>query len=296
MSTLRTHDGLDLQGIEALPAGTVRAALVLVHGLGEHVGRYAALIERLVADGLAVHAWDQRGHGRSPGARGAIPDDAAPMRDLSAMVDAVRARHPGRPLVLLGHSMGGAEAARFVAESLAPVPADWARPVDRLVLSSPALAAEISPLQRVLLALGRLVPDQAAHNGLQPSWISRDLAVVQAYQADPLVHDRITPRLGRWILAAGETVRAAAPRWQVPTLLMWAGSDRCVAPRGAAAFAAAAPGAVVQSRVFEPLYHEIFNEPEQAQVIEVLRGWLDRQLATAEAVPAPPTAVPRSAP
>ena len=116
MTTLRTHDGLDLQGIDALPAGPARAALLLVHGLGEHVGRYAALIERLVADGLAVHAWDQRGHGRSPGARGAIPDDAAPMRDLAAMVDAVRARHPGRPLVLLGHSMGGAEAARFVAE------------------------------------------------------------------------------------------------------------------------------------------------------------------------------------
>ena len=279
MTPLRTPDGLDLYRVDTLPSGTPRAAVLLVHGLGEHLGRYAALTARLVDAGHAVHAFDQRGHGRSPGARGAIPSENAPMTDLAAMIDAVRSRHAALPLVLLGHSMGGVEAARFVAESLSPAPAAWSRRVDLLALSSPALAADITRVQRVLLALGRLAPDQPAHNGLQPQWVSRDPAVVAAYQADPLVHDRLTPRLGRWILDAGEHVRAAAPRWHTPTLLMWAGADRCVAPRGSQEFAAAAPPALVHARCFETLYHEIFNEPQQDEVVATLLQWLDAHLA-----------------
>jgi alpha-beta hydrolase superfamily lysophospholipase len=130
-------------------------------------------------------------------------------------------------------------------------------------------------MQKLLLAtLGRLAPDLAVGNGLKPAWVSRDAAVVRAYVADPLVHDRITPRLARFILDGGELVRRLAPRWRVPTLLMWAGSDRCVAPRGSAEFAAAAASGVVQAQAFTPLYHEIFNEPEQAQVFARLREWL----------------------
>ena len=94
------------------------------------------------------------------------------------------------------------------------------------------------------------------------------------YVADPYVHDRVTPRLVRFIVDGGEFVRAHAPNWRVPTLLMWAGSDRCVAPRGSAAFAAAAPAAVLSFHEFAPLFHEIFNEPEQAEVFERLRSWL----------------------
>ena len=108
--------------------------------------------------------------------------------------------------------------------------------------------------------------------------MSRDPAVVQAYCADPLVHDRITPRLARFFLVAGADVQAAAPRWPVPTLLLYAGADRCVAPAGSAAFAAAAPAEVVQHQVFPALFHQIFNEPEQRQVLADLDEWLDDQL------------------
>jgi alpha-beta hydrolase superfamily lysophospholipase len=190
------------------------------------------------------------------------------------VIDAVRAAAPG-PLVLLGHSMGGLVAARFVAEGLQAQPAAWWRKVDALVLSSPALDPGMNAAQKLLLAvLGPLAPTLAVGNGLQPAWLSHDAAVVAAYRADPLVHDRITPRLVRFIVDGGALVRSAAARWTVPTLLLWAGSDRCVAPAGSAAFAAAAPPGVVRSQCFAPLFHEIFNEPEKAAVLAALEAWL----------------------
>ena len=109
---------------------------------------------------------------------------------------------------------------------------------------------------------------------MKPVWISRDPAVVAAYVADPLVHNRVTPRLVRFILDGGALVQGLAPRWKVPTLLLWAGSDRCVAPAGSAAFAAAAPANVLRAQTFAPLFHEIFNEPEKETVFAALAAWL----------------------
>jgi alpha-beta hydrolase superfamily lysophospholipase len=148
--------------------------------------------------------------------------------------------------------------------------------VDALVLSSPALDPGLSPAQRLLLALtGRLAPRLAVGNGLQPEWLSRDAQVVRNYRADALVHDRVTPRLARFIVDGARFVGERAARWTLPTLLLYAGSDRCVAPAGSAGFAAAAPQALVAAHEFRPLFHEIFNEPEQAEVFAVLRDWLD---------------------
>ena len=110
----------------------------------------------------------------------------------------------------------------------------------------------------------------------EPAWISRSQDVVSAYQQDPLVHNRITPTLAALIARGGEAVLARAADWTLPTLLMWAGADRCVAPAGSSRFAAAAPKAVVQAQCYDKLYHEIFNEPEQQQVFERLRQWLER--------------------
>lgn len=274
--TLTTADGLALH-LHHWPCAAPRGTVLIVHGLGEHAGRHAPVAAALNGWGWNVVAHDQRGHGRSGGARGRIDRDDALLEDLALVIDTVRAAQPGR-LVLLGHSMGGLIASRFVAEALRPQPAAWSRGVDALVLSSPALAADMNAVQKLLLAtLGRLAPELAVRNGLKPAWVSRDAAVVKAYVADPLVHDRITPRLARFILDSGELVRTLAPRWRVPTLLMWAGADRCVAPRGSAEFAAAAPQAVVQARGFEGLAHEIFNEPEREQVMARLGEWI-RQL------------------
>jgi alpha-beta hydrolase superfamily lysophospholipase len=276
-SSLRTSDGITLHlrrwaaDESSRPAhGTVQ----IVHGLGEHTGRYEALAQRLNQAGWHVAGHDQRGHGLSTGPRGDMGQPQALLTDLSAVLDHLRGdgRH-----VLLGHSMGGLVAARFVAESLVGNARRWAREVDGLVLSSPALDPGLGLPQRVLLRLLKpLVPALRLGNGLQPEWISRDPEVVRAYTADPLVHDRVTPRLVRFMVDEGRLVRRRAARWRTPTLLMWAGADRCVAPAGSAAFAAAAPREVLTAQELPGLFHEIFNEPEREQVIQQLLQWLQR--------------------
>ena len=272
--TVRTRDGLALARRD-WPSANASGTIVIVHGLGEHIGRYAHVAARLNASGWSVVGYDQRGHGSSPGERGRIAAADDLLADLAAVIDAVRAE-AGGPLVLLGHSLGGLVVARFVAAGLeSPRPA-WQRDVAALVLSSPALDIGMSAARRALLAtLETLTPNLGIGNGLDATGISRDPAVVAAYRADPLVHDRIAPRLVRFLADAGVEVRALAPRWQVPTLLLYAGSDRLVVPAGSAAFAFAAPKATVASREFAPLFHEIFNEPEQDEVLSILTAWLD---------------------
>jgi len=273
MHALHTHDEIPLH-LRQWTVESPRGLVLLVHGLGEHIGRYAALAARLNEAGWDVAGYDHRGHGASGGPRGAIAQAHSLLDDLGVVIDTLR---PGRqrPLVLLGHSLGGLIAARFVAEGLAAVRSAWWRPVDALVLSSPALDPGMKPVQRALLALlGPLAPNLALGNGLEPAWISRDPAVVRAYAEDPLVHDRVTPRLVRFIVDAGALVRARAPRWTVPTLLLWAGADRCVAPAGSAVFAAAAPRGVVAHTCYPQMAHEIFNEPEREQPLTELTRWL----------------------
>jgi len=276
LETFLSTDGLKLH-LRRWPApdpGSARGTVQIVHGLGEHIGRYAWLAARLNAAGWHVAGHDHRGHGRSEGARGSIAASYSLLADVSAVMDHVRGRGP---LVLLGHSMGGAVAARFVAEGLSRSTARWARDIDGLVLSSPALDPGMSSLQKLALALlNPLLPQLSMGNGLKPQWVSRDPAVVADYIADPLNHDRITPRLARCIADAGPVVMGRAAGWRVPTLLMWAGADRCVAPAGSAAFAAAAPSSVVTAQPWPALAHEIFNEPEREQVLARLLGWLQR--------------------
>lgn len=247
-----------------------RATVLLVHGLGEHAGRYDALARHLGAWGYAVRGYDHYGHGESSGPRGGLPWDTRLLDDLTDIVDATRARMPaGQPLVLLGHSMGGLVAARFVALGM--------RPVDALVLSSPAFDAGLGPVQKLLLAtLQRIAPNLRVGNGLDAHYLSHDASVVRAYLADPLCHDRISVRLARFIAEAGPATVARAAHWQVPTLLLWAGADRLVNPAGSRAFASAAPKERVQAHCFEPLYHELFNEsPELAEPVrERLQHWL----------------------
>ena len=259
-----------------LPAGQEpHATVLIVHGLGEHMGRYAALAQTLNNWGYAVRAYDQYGHGASEGPRGGLPTATRLLDDLALVVDHTRATvAAGHPLLLLGHSMGGLVAARFAALQR--------RPVDALVLSSPALDPGLNPVQKLLVAvLPSLLPNLRVGNGLDARLISHDPAVVAAYQSDPLVHDRIAARLARFISDDSAAVRAAAPGWTLPTLLLYAGADKLVNPAGSRAFAAAAPAQVLTSQCFESLYHEIFNEaePGRSQVLAALSGWLDRRFS-----------------
>lgn len=271
LSTFTASDGdnLALQEWPLDEDQPARGVVILVHGLGEHAGRYDHVARHLNDWGFVVRGYDQYGHGESGGVRGALPSTNRLLDDLADVVDATRQRMPaGMPLILLGHSMGGLVAGRFVSLQ--------ARAVDGLVLSSPALDPGLNPLQKLLLAVvPKVAPNLTLGNGLDASYISHDPATVEAYRADPLVHDRISGRLARFIADNGAATVACAPQWTVPTLLMYAGADKLVNPAGSRAFAAKAPRAVVQSRCFEQHYHELFNELDRAPVFAHLKEWLD---------------------
>ena len=271
LSTLVASDGNNLvvQDWPLEPGKTLRGVVLLVHGLGEHVGRYDSVAQHLNDWGFAVRGYDQYGHGESGGPRGGLPTDSRLLDDLAAMVDSTRARmDPKTPLILLGHSLGGLVAARFVSLAM--------RPVQALVMSSPALDLGLNFVQKLLLAvLPKIAPNLRVGNALDASLLSHDPAVVAAYRVDKRVHDRISGRLGRFIADAAPATLALAATWKVPTLLLYAGADKLVIPAGSRAFAAAAPKQVVSAHCFETLYHEIFNELKPEPVFAELKKWLD---------------------
>lgn len=261
-------------------AGTrARATVLIVHGLGEHGGRYEALARRLNEWGFAVRAYDHYGHGLSGGPRGGLSSDTRLLDDLAVMLDATRTAMPNQqPLVLLGHSLGGLVAADFVASGM--------RDVDALVLSSPALALHLSGVQKLLMEyLPKLVPNLRVANGVQSRHLSHDASVVKAYDDDALQHNRISARLARYMAEGGRRVQARARHWSVPTLLIWAGQDKLVNPAGSALLAEHAPAAVLQAQCFDEAYHEIFNESPElaAPVLARLEFWLDQRFSAMSA-------------
>ena len=249
----------------------LRGVVIVVHGLGEHAGRYEHVARHLNAWGFAVRGYDQCGHGESSGARGSLPSDTRLLDDLADMVDSTRTRYgKDTPVILIGHSMGGLVVGRFVSLQM--------RAVEGLVMSSPALDAGMNAFQKLLVSvLPKIAPDLRVGNGVKPQFISHDPAVVAAYKADPLVHDRISARLARFIAAAGPQTLALAPQWTVSTLLMYAGDDRLLNPDGSRVFAAQAPKNVVTTQCFDTLYHEIFNEKDAGPVFATMKKWLDER-------------------
>lgn len=273
LSTFTASDGDNLAVQDwPLPDGLqLRGVVLLVHGLGEHAGRYEHVARKLNRWGFAVRGYDHFGHGESGGARGALPSANRLVDDLGDLVESTRARTPdGMPLVLLGHSLGGLVAACYAA--------DHPEAIDGLVLSSPVFATRLSPSQKVLM---RVMPDLAPNlrvgNGLQARYLSHDPEVKRAYRADPLVHDRISARLARFIDDGCAHVLAQAPQWRVPTLLMFAGQDMLVDPAGSRRFAEAAPRGRITSCCFPDLYHEILNEYDPLPVFSLLQRWLDER-------------------
>jgi alpha-beta hydrolase superfamily lysophospholipase len=273
LSTFVANDGdnVMIQDWPLEPGVALRGVVIVVHGLGEHAGRYDHVARQLNAWGFAVRGYDQCGHGESGGPRGSLPTDSRLLDDLADIVDSTRLRMSKKtPLILLGHSMGGLVVGRFVSLAM--------RPVEALIMSSPALDPGLSPFQKFLVSvLPKIAPNLRVGNGVKPQFISHDPAVVAAYRADPLVHDRISARLARFIADASAQTVAMASQWTVPTLLLYAGDDRLLNPQGSRTFAAHAPQKMVTAVCFEDLYHEIFNELDAAPVFGALKQWLDER-------------------
>ncbi len=257
-----------------LPAGApARGGILLMHGLGEHCGRHAHVAQFFNDCGYAVRTYDHRGHGRSGGARGDVPDDEALIRDAKVVLDDFvrqeRAAGADSAPLLFGHSMGGLFAARFAASGLAPLRG--------LILSSPALALPLSAIQKTLLKiLGAAAPGLAVPNGLKTRYLSHDPAVAATYSSDPLVHGKISARLLRSMLAAIDFAQARAAALAIPTLMVVAGDDRLVDADGSRAFFPKLAAGLGTLHLYPDFYHEIFNERGAERVFDDVRAWLAR--------------------
>lgn len=256
--------------------GVRRAALILVHGFGEHSGRYAHVAQWFAARGVAVYALDQRGHGRSPGPRGHIARFAQYLSDVVALRKQVTSEAPG-PLLLLGHSFGGLVVLRYLESAPAGVTG--------AIVSSPFLAVAFKvPAWKALLgkALADVLPSLPFPTGINPDHLSHDAAVVRAAVADPLCHTVMTPRAYREIMAAQQHALAERERIAVPLFFGIAGDDRLVARLETQRFAGSLTGDVTV-RVYDGMFHEILNEPDRDAVFADIAPWLDRVLEGREA-------------
>jgi alpha-beta hydrolase superfamily lysophospholipase len=257
-----------------VPTGSAKALVLLVHGLGEHMGRYQHVAFALQQAGYMVIGYDHVGHGLSSGKRGDTDTPDQLTEHLQHMVKEVKSLHPRLPLVLLGHSMGGLVVQRAAASdrSLA----------DAVVMSSPALATFANAVQKLMLAtLPKWLPHLRVDNGLKLEGLARDAQVVRDYKHDRLVHPLISASLGAWIVQEGIKAVQQAEQWQVPSLLLYAGQDKLVNPQGSADFSKRASAEVLQSHCFNVMYHEIFNDPEKQVVLQKLIHWLDARYAGA---------------
>lgn len=261
-------DGTKLHVTDYLvPAAQVRGSVVLMHGLGEHSGRYRRLAAFFNECKLSVRTYDHRGHGRSQGKRGDVINGDPMLQDAQIVIDDFSTRY-SQPPFLFGHSMGGLFAARFALARLSPLRG--------LILSSPALALRLSAFQGKLLnVMHKLAPSIGLPNGLSASLLSHDASVAPAYLADPLVHGRISARLLRSMLSSIAYCQSHAGELSIPALMLVAGDDRLVDPEGSRQFFAHAPPGMAEMHVYDAMYHEIFNEIDVQRPLADLKTWVE---------------------
>jgi alpha-beta hydrolase superfamily lysophospholipase len=274
--TERTFDGVGGTRIVYdvwIPDGTPRAVVVLSHGLGEHARRYDHVAQRFGADGLVTYALDHRGHGRSGGKRVYVKDISEYTGDFDTLVGIASKDHPGCRRVVLGHSMGGGIVFAYGVE----------RPdsYELMVLSGPAVAANtaVSPaLAVVAKTLGAIAPGLPLQD-LDVNAISKDPAVVTAYNTDPLVHHGKVPAgIARALLLIGETMPQRAAALTAPLLVVHGSEDRLVSVDGSRHVVGAVGSSDAELKVYPGLFHEVFNEPERDQVLDDVVSWINARL------------------
>ena len=264
-SSIATADGLTLL-TRAWECADPKAYVLLVHGLGEHSGRYEDVGDSLAARGYGVVGFDLRGHGASHGRRVHIESFSEFLDDLELMLGELPA---DLPRIMYGHSMGALIATGYATS-------DRMQP-DLYVLSAPALEADIpAPLQVAFKALRRAVPKLPLPNSVKGEQLSRDPSVGERYFADPLVHTKATTQFGSVMLEAQSTVRGRLEHFSRPALVVHGANDELVPPQASAPLAAVP---TVERKLFPGLRHEIHHEPEKQEVMDYVADWLDARLA-----------------
>jgi len=241
--------------------------MLIVHGIGEHSGRYEHVGSFLADRGFDTLAYDQRGFGQSGGRRAFVKSFDQYLDDVEQLLGLLRAE--GRPVVLMGHSLGGLVVTTYLVS-------DRPQP-DLAVISAPALHAVVPAWQKTLApVLGRVMPKQHIASKIEPELLSRDVSVQKAYVDDPLVISGATARLGQEIFSTMEATSSKLDRVRVPAYVLHGAEDRLVPPSASEALGRL-PN--VDRKVWAGLRHECLNEPEQDEVLAAIAAWMDEQLA-----------------
>lgn len=269
---IRAQDGLQLfvQGWE--PEGRIRAVICLLHGIGEHSGRYAQLVHFLLPSGYAIISFDLRGHGNSEGVRGHFPSIESVLQDIDRLIDVARERYPQSPMFLYGQSLGGVLALNYVLNRKPQLAG--------VVVTSPGLRTALEN-QKMKIALARflafIAPTLTLPTGLDTYGLSRDPEVVRDYVQDPLVHDRASCTFAGVALNAIQWTYEHAGEFQPPLLIMHGTADRLAYYQGSQEFAGHVKGDCTV-KLWNGLFHELHHEPEKGDVFAYLLPWLENHL------------------
>jgi len=251
------------------PVSSPKAVIALVHGQGEHIGRYAQMAAWYNQRGVAVLGYDHQGYGRSEGRKGHAPNLDVLWHDIGLLVEKTRELYPNTPLFLYGHSMGGGLALNYVArvqpQGLAGIIATG--PWIRLAFEAPILKVLAGRMLR------RFMPTLSLPTGLVASYISHDEAVVKAYVNDPLVHDQLSAAAGIALLEGAEWLDNWSGPISMPVLLEHGGDDKITSAIATQRFAARIPGDVTYHE-WPGLYHEIHQEKEKEAVFAFTLDWM----------------------
>lgn len=269
----KARDGLDIFAEGWEPTVIFPKAVVcLVHGLGEHVSRYAHVAEAFGREGFVLLGADLRGHGRSGGPRGHISSIEDFMQDIDVLLEQARTRYPNLPLYLYGHSLGGIQVLHY---GLTRKPK-----VKGVIATSSGLHTAIeNQSMKVLMAklLGSLMPTVAIPSGLDSKTISHDEKVVQAYNSDPLVHDKISLGFGKVMIGVTAWTLAHAGEFSLPLLLLHGKADALAFPSSSIEFAAPLKEKCTLV-LWDDAYHELHNEPIKDEVFKTMTIWMDARL------------------
>ena len=269
----KTFDGLQLFGQSWQPEDRPRAVVCLVHGMGEHSGRYAHVADALIQAGYILFTFDIRGHGKSSGLRGHTPSYEALMKDISSLLEVANKQFPQLSSFLYGHSLGGNLVLNYILRRQSHLKG--------VIATDPWLRLAFEPPRfKIILAqiTNYIWPSFSQKNGLDTKVLSHDPEVVYAYENDPLVHDHISARMFISIYQAGQWALEHASELPIPLLLMHGGDDKLSSVEASREFA----DKITKNctlKIWDGLYHEIHNEPEKEEVFKFLIDWLDKEVS-----------------
>ena len=269
------NDGITffMQGWE--PDTDPKALIALVHGLGEHTGRYIHVGQAMAAAGYALAGFDLRGHGKSGGARGHSSSLSAYMQDIRQFLELMAQRYAELPRFLYGHSLGGLLSLSYALQ--------YGADLQGVIVTGAALRSSLQEQKAKLMMaklLGTFMPTMTIQSGLDPTTISRDQGVVNAYVSDKLVHYSTSLGFGKAALSAIDLCFARAGEFTSPLLIMHGTADKLTYPSGSEDFArlASEHNKDVTLKLWDGLYHELHNEPEKAEVFKVMVEWVGKRL------------------